>query len=100
MKNFFKKFPLTTYAAIVIILFFVFKGSIHPEENFIIFIIFSFLALPLTAVNQIYIIFGIQNEIFFLFSPIFSFLVIDLLILYFRLKLIPKFKSKKNNSNS
>jgi len=94
MTKFIKRFPLTTYAILVLILFLVTKENMHPDNNFIIFIILWFLMLPLTAVNQVMVLFGITNKILLLYSPVFLFFLLDLFLLYFCNTLVPKLKSR------
>lgn len=79
-----KKFPLTIYALIVTILIFTASDDLYHDSNFIFFIIVWFLAMPLTAVNQILVLFDIKDQVLFWIFPIFVFFILDLLIFCLR----------------
>jgi len=102
MKKLVKKFPLTSYSVVaVLITSFLAKNANSDDPVGIInFLILLFLGAPLTAVNQLLITFGINNTmlLFWLF-PIFSFLLLDLLLFHLTPKLITKIRSKPNSSN-
>lgn len=88
-----KKFLLTIYALIVTILIFTASEDLYYDSNFIFFIIVWFSAMPLTAANQILVLFDIQNQMLFWIFPIFIFFILDLLIFYLRINIL-KTKSK------
>lgn len=87
MKKFLKKFPLTTYATIVLLIALNLDRNVqYDSENPIVLIILLivFLSLPLTAINQAYLAFGIKSSVLPWIFPIFFLLLLDLLILSLR----------------
>lgn len=97
MKNLIKKFPLTSYSVIIVVMIFIFVDDVNRDEILPIDPVFwiLILALPLIGVGQIYKLLGIKLSLPFVIP---LFFLLDLVLLYIRTKLIPKLKSNYYNS--
>jgi len=101
MKKILKKFPLTSYATIVVLMaFFLIEDKPRDEVMLIDPALWiTILALPLTAINQLPIAFGIGNQTLFWLFPIFLSLLLDLLLFHLLPKLITNLKSKPKQTS-
>lgn len=74
MTKLIKNFPLTLYAVLVILFVVSTDKNIQYDSHVIHVFFLIVLSLPLTAINQILVIFDIRNLLLFQIFPIFIFL--------------------------
>ncbi len=84
MKKLLKNFPLTIYAVLVILFVVSTDKNIQYDSHVIHVFFLIVLPLPLTAINQILVLFDVKNLLLFQIFPIFVSLILDLLLLSIR----------------
>ncbi len=94
MKKILKKFPLTAYSVVVILMLFFTDKNIQYDSDFIHMIVLWILVMPLMVINQLHMMFDIQSDVLPWVFPIFFCLLLDLLILSLRTGSLKNFLKK------
>jgi len=84
MTKLIKNFPLTLYAVLATLFVVSTDKNIQYDSHVVHIFFLIVLSLPLTAINQILVIFDIRNLLLFQIFPIFIFLFFYLSILSIR----------------